>query len=31
MKKNFSVLFPQQLHDRGSLGVAKIGTAKMPV
>jgi len=26
----FSVLFPQQLDDRGSIGVAKIETTEMP-
>ena len=31
MKKIFSVLFPQQLNDRGLMGVAEIGTTEMPV
>jgi len=30
-KMVFSVLFPQQLDDRGLMDVAKIGTAEMPV
>jgi len=29
--KIFSVLFPQQLDDRESMGVAKIWTTKTPV
>jgi len=31
MKKIFSVLFPQQLDDCGSMGMAKIGTTETPV
>ena len=30
MKKIISILFPQQLNDRGLIGVAKIETAKTP-
>ena len=30
-EEDLSVLFPQQLDDRGSMGVAKIWTNKMPV